>query len=401
MKGIAKRIVSVILAVALVVTGFNYVPGPVAVKAATVEATESATVEMRTKAKTAFESRDGDLYNYVKCGVGVSATADPGYEDGKDAAKAIDGSVNNEDRWSNKNPNSGHWIEVDLKQSYSISKIGISWEVASSLNYRIEISNDGKKYEEVTVVTINNYQTAVNSGDNDYVDRIDQITFNESKTARYVKITDVGGKFIPALNNLSERRHGVSIWEIGIFGNRQISSGSCAEGTVESWELGSKTTGETFSDTVDGLNNYVRFSDVSAKVSSGAYPDSAIDNKANTRWENASSQDGNDITVDLCHSYPISRIFVCWETASASKYQIQVSNDGTKYTPVATLIDMPKAGGKADPDKRARTDKLTLHNEVYARYVRIYVESRTTYDGGTQFGSSIWEIGIYQKMRNS
>ena len=105
--------------------------------------------------------RDGDLYNYIK--YGVNTTSDDGAEKDMDASKAVDGNTGT--RWSNSNHIKGHWIQIDLKQSYSVSKIGISWEVASSIDYKIEISNDGRSYKEVSRVKISDYTDPKNRVD--------------------------------------------------------------------------------------------------------------------------------------------------------------------------------------------------------------------------------------------
>ena len=85
---------------------------------------------MEDNTEKAFGDKDGDLYNYIK--YGVNTTSDDGAEKGMDASKAVDGSTAT--RWSNSNHIKGHWIQIDLKQSYSVSKIGISWEKASSID---------------------------------------------------------------------------------------------------------------------------------------------------------------------------------------------------------------------------------------------------------------------------
>ena len=99
--------------------------------------------------------KDGDLYNYVR--YGASAVADDKTGDHV-ANNAIDG--NADTRWANEAKTKGHYITIDLKQSYEISKINISWEVASSIDYKIEVSNDGVLFKSVTAVSLNNYTTA-------------------------------------------------------------------------------------------------------------------------------------------------------------------------------------------------------------------------------------------------
>ena len=159
MKKLLRKVLATVLAVSMTMTSISVTN--INVKAAASATATNADVTMEDNTKKAFGGKDGDLYNYIKYGVNTSS--DDGVEDGRDASKAVDGSTDT--RWANSNHTNGHWIQIDLKQSYSVSKIGISWEVASSIDYKIEISNDGRSYKEVSRVKISDYTDPKNRVD--------------------------------------------------------------------------------------------------------------------------------------------------------------------------------------------------------------------------------------------
>ena len=107
----------------------------------------------------------------------------------------------------------------------------------------------------------------------------------------------------------------------------------------------------------------------------------AVDGDQSTRWESNWS-DPQFLTVDLATIYSINRIEIDWETAYASQYQIEVSNDGHQWTTISSITN--GNGG---------TDVISLNGQN-ARYVRMYGTQRTTI-GNAQYGYSIFEFGIY------
>lgn len=340
---------------------------------------------MEDNTEKAFGDKDGDLYNYIK--YGVNTTSDDGAEKGMDASKAVDGSTAT--RWSNSNHIKGHWIQIDLKQSYSVSKIGISWEKASSIDYKIEISNDGISYKEVSRVKISDYTVPNN--------RVDTVALRNAVSARYVKITDVGDSYLAGSDN--NRLHGVSIREIGIFGSEAKAS---VESTISDAGVFTKktnNTGEAFSDILnDQYYNYVRNNGVSATASgvedSSKTPISgAIDNDATTRWSDTRG-DGTYYTVDLGATYSVEKVYLSWEQANATVYNIYKSENGTDYSLITTVYNSEAHNS----DSYARVDKIEF-GAVNARYIKIQAVQRTYknsgYQGGQYNGISLYEVGIY------
>jgi hypothetical protein len=111
---------------------------------------------------------------------------------------------------------------------------------------------------------------------------------------------------------------------------------------------------------------------------SAATPASAaVDGSYATHWTSAAS-DPQWIVVDLATGYTIDRVVVGWDTAYASKYDVQVSPDGFAWTTV--MSNDAGAGG---------VDVIPLGG-IPARLVRIVGRQRATAGG-----YSVNEIEVY------
>ena len=106
----------------------------------------------------------------------------------------------------------------------------------------------------------------------------------------------------------------------------------------------------------------------------------AIDGNATTRWESVQGVDPQWVYIDLGQPTEVTRVKLTWETAYASAFQIQVSNDATNWTSIYTTTT--GTGG---------TNDLT-GLKGYGRYVRMYGTAR-----GSAFGYSLWEFEVYGK----
>ncbi len=105
-------------------------------------------------------------------------------------------------------------------------------------------------------------------------------------------------------------------------------------------------------------------------------PSNATDGNDTTRWASDWS-DPQWIEVDLGQVTAISHIQLIWESAYGSAYQIQVSNDGSTWTPIYSTT--AGTGGVDDFDVSGS-----------GRYVRMYGTAR-----GTTYGYSLYEFGVY------
>jgi beta-glucosidase-like glycosyl hydrolase len=102
----------------------------------------------------------------------------------------------------------------------------------------------------------------------------------------------------------------------------------------------------------------------------------ATDGNPGSRWSSASS-DPQWLEVDLGAQQQICSVGILWETAYASAFQIQVSNDNANWTNVYSTTT--GTGGSQ-----------TFSISTTARYIRMYGTARAT-----QFGYSIFEFDVY------
>lgn len=108
----------------------------------------------------------------------------------------------------------------------------------------------------------------------------------------------------------------------------------------------------------------------------------AVDGNINTRWSSAFS-DPQWIVVDLGADYNINEVKITWETARASNYLVQVSNDQVNWAQLKAVS--------------GNTALVNQHTGLsgHGRYLRIYGTAR-----GTQYGYSIFELEAYGTLYN-
>jgi hypothetical protein len=115
-----------------------------------------------------------------------------------------------------------------------------------------------------------------------------------------------------------------------------------------------------------------------ASTSEGAAwsPSGAVDgNLTGTRWASAFS-DPQWLQVDLGASATVDKVVLQWETAYATAFQIQTSNDGTNWT---SIYSTTTGTGGAQ----------TLAVSGSGRYVRMYGTARAT-----PYGYSLYEFQV-------
>lgn len=110
-------------------------------------------------------------------------------------------------------------------------------------------------------------------------------------------------------------------------------------------------------------------------------PEWAVDGNMGTRWS-CYWQDGDVdtpwLTVDLGADYAIYRAVIYWETAQASEYVIQVSDDNETFTPVDVV------------GRSLNGNTHTWEIEATGRYIRMQ-----SIKAATKWGSSIFEFEVY------
>ncbi|MEU6858954.1 discoidin domain-containing protein [Glycomyces sp. NPDC046736] len=108
----------------------------------------------------------------------------------------------------------------------------------------------------------------------------------------------------------------------------------------------------------------------------GHTPALAVDGDLASRW---ASEWGPEqwISVDLGQSEDFDAVQLVWETAYATGYQIQVSDDNANWTTIHTVT-----GGNGGAD--------TIELSGSGRYVRVLCTERAT-----EWGYSLYEFGVY------
>ncbi|TDW24559.1 calcineurin-like phosphoesterase family protein [Kribbella kalugense] len=138
---------------------------------------------------------------------------------------------------------------------------------------------------------------------------------------------------------------------------------------------GSAADAETFADTLLSQGKPVIASSIEGDTLAAAR---AVDGNASTRWASAEGSDPQWIQVDLGQPATIGRVKLSWEAAYAKAYRIEVSDDGTTFTPVKEVAN----GNGA-------TDDLT-GLQAHGRYLRLVGTQRAT-----SYGYSLWELEAY------
>ncbi|WAZ26102.1 discoidin domain-containing protein [Streptomyces cinnabarinus] len=114
----------------------------------------------------------------------------------------------------------------------------------------------------------------------------------------------------------------------------------------------------------------------SSTENAGTPATAAVDGDTGTRWSSAFA-DPQWIRVDLGASAALSQVELRWETAHASAYRIEISQNGTDWS---TAYSTTTSTGGTE----------TLNVSGTARYVRVFGTARAT-----GWGYSLWEFKVY------
>jgi F5/8 type C domain len=241
------------------------------------------------------------------------------------ASAAVDSSLST--RWSSSFSDP-QWLQVDLGSVASISRVVLAWNTSYAKAYQIQTSLDGQAWSTI-------YNTNRGAGGAE--------TLALSGTGRFVRM----------YGTMRATQWGYSLWELEVYGGRT--------------ETGCDTGGN------DALNQHTAASSVEKGV---FLPDYAVDGDPRTRWSSDAS-DPQWIEIDLGTSQDICQVVITWESAYATAYQIQVSDDGSRWSTIySTTVS---TGG---------TETLSVSGT--GRYLRVYGTKRAT-----AYGYSLWEIAVH------
>jgi hypothetical protein len=123
----------------------------------------------------------------------------------------------------------------------------------------------------------------------------------------------------------------------------------------------------------------VRSACASSAESEECAAERAVDNDFTTRWASEHGKDPQWIVIDLGIAKRIKYMVLCWETAAALVYTVDVSMDNENWVEVYS-----------DKTGKAGLTLIPLETHKKARYVRVYGKRRTT-----QFGYSLFEFQAF------
>ena len=255
---------------------------------------------------------------------GQPATASSVQSASYPASAAVDGNTGT--RWSSAFSDP-QWLQVDLGSSASITQVVLQWEAAYATAFQIQTSTDGTNWTTI-------YSTTTGTGGTQ--------TLNVTGSGRYIRM----------YGTARATQYGYSLWEFQVYGS--LAGGTC--GTANA-----------------ALNQPAT---ASSTENAGFPASAAVDGNTGTRWSSAFS-DPQWLQVDLGSSKNICQVTLDWETAYATAFQIQTSNDGTNWTSIYSTTT--GTGGTQ-----------TLNVTGSGRYIRMYGTVRAT-----QYGYSLWEFGVY------
>lgn len=266
---------------------------------------------------------------------------------------AVDGRLDT--RWASKRESDDEWMTIDLKSISQVNSILINWEAACSDDYSIEVSNDNKEWKTVK----SHLKTSEG--------RKDEIIFDESVEARYVKIHSIKSRM---------KKYGINIYEIQVFGE----PGQIIEDT--NIALGMETSASSYYTNKKGFVHQPYLA-----------VDGSIEDKGDSyqsRWVSRRLKDDSSldhkqhIQIDLKDYYKISKVVLDWESI-AKEYKIQVSEDGKNWMDIKEIKNLT-----IQPQGNHTINEFVFDDQPIARYIKMQgIEPATVY------GYSLWEFEVY------
>ncbi|WP_103889731.1 discoidin domain-containing protein [Actinacidiphila yanglinensis] len=257
---------------------------------------------------------------------GKPATASSTENAGTPASAAVDGDAGT--RWSSAAADP-QWLQVDLGATASITQVGLTWETAYATAFQIQVSDDGSTWTPA-------YSTTTGTGGTQTI------------------AVNASGRYVRMYGTKRATGYGYSLWEFQVHGT--LTGGSSASCGSANSALDQPAT-------------------ASSTENGGTPASAAVDGDAGTRWSSAAA-DPQWLQVDLGASVPVCEVVLQWETAYATAFQIQVSDNGSTWTQVYSTTT--GTGGTQ-----------TLDVTGTGRYVRMYGTARAT-----GYGYSLWEFQV-------
>ena len=330
------------------------------------------------------------------------------------ASLAFDGNGNT--RWESQQTDN-QYIMVDLKKSYMIDKMKLSWETAYGKGYNIEVSNDGIDWEtafstmngnggvdelylvptEARYVRLQGLQRGTPYGYSLYEFEIyehDPTYIAEPMTPPQL-LADVTEAYVKQPVEITfeqNERFFNSITAVTVDGELLVkgSDYTVLPGSIRiagylfpvagSYEIIVSALHHedgTVTQQVDRIPPTRNLALQINAITSSGNGNAAFDNNSGTRWISDATDD-QYIIADLGDVYEIGRIVLDWEGAYGKAYVLQGSIDGESWNDLSSVTD--GNGG---------IDEILLEASE-ARYVKLQGIER-----GTPYGYSLWSFEIY------
>ncbi|SMB83318.1 discoidin domain-containing protein [Deinococcus hopiensis] len=239
---------------------------------------------------------------------------------------AVDGDAGT--RWASQ-ASDAQWLQVDLGSTQNICGVTLQWEAAYAKTFQLEVSNDGTTWTPASGVVNGTGGTQ---------------NVSVTGTGRYIRMTGL----------TRATGYGYSLFEFQVFG-------SAAAGTTCTTTNVAQGKTVTASSTENATTLAARF---------------AVDGDAGTRWASQAS-DAQWLQVDLGSIQNICGVTLQWEAAYAKTFQLEVSNDGTTWTPASGVVN--GTGG---------TQNVSV--SASGRYIRMTGLTRAT-----GYGYSLYEFKVF------
>ncbi|MFI7030815.1 discoidin domain-containing protein [Microbispora rosea] len=255
-----------------------------------------------------------------------TATASSTENAGTPASAAVDGDAGT--RWSSAAADP-QWLQVDLGSATTICKVVLTWEAAYATAFKIQVSGNATTWTDL-------YSTTTGTGGTQ--------TLDVTGSGRYVRL----------YGTARATGWGYSLWEFAVH-----TSGG---GTTDPPPTGTP------------ISAYKQVT--ASSWEGGNAPAAALDGRTTTRWSSQYSDD-QWLRVDLGGAGHITGVTLNWESAYATGYRIEVSANGTSWTPIHTTTS-----GKGG------VENLSVTGD--GRYVRFVGTARAT-----GYGYSLWEFQVF------
>ena len=275
---------------------------------------------------------------------------------GTPCTSGVDGNTGT--RWSSA-LGDPQWIQVDLGSTATIGSVKLNWEAAYATAFQIQTS------ASATGPWTNIYSTTTGTGGIQ--------TINVSGSGRYIRMNGTARATV----------YGYSLWEFEVYGTGGPTP-------IPTTPVPGPTATRTPTPTAQSSGSCTTTSNIALNHpayawywdTGGGAPLYAVDGNATTRYSHLWYPSGPATGwwyVDLgSTSATITGINITWETAVASAFNLQTSNDAVNWTTIQNV------SGNA-----SLTTNYTFNPAKVGRYVRINLLTK-----GSAYGYSFYEFQV-------